>query len=162
MAAVSLSGLIGSAALALDFTQFYLAQSNGQRIADQSAIAAAFAYSQSSGNATIAQNAALSLAVVNGAVTASVTASIVTSPSGDGNKAVQVSVVTPVLLTAFSSIVTKLTTINVTATSFAEIQSGGCVIALNSGGVSALDGTNMAVTGCAIASGGGVNTSGAP
>ena len=163
MAAVCLSGLIGAAALALDVTQFYVTQSTGQRIADQSALAAAFAYSQSGNLLATAQRAASSLAVVNGAGSSTVTTSIVTSPSGDGNQAVLVSVVTPVSLTAFGSLIDGLTTVNVGATSYAEIQNGvaGCLIALGSSGVSTSNGASVTATACAIASGGGVSATGA-
>jgi hypothetical protein len=157
MAAISMMALIYSGAIALDLANVYLVKSEDQRIADQSAIAGAFAYAQSSSNATTAAKAASSLALVNGAGSASVATTIVNSPSGDGESAVEVVVTSNVNLTGFGR-VTKGTqgsaggsgggsgsgptgsgnAIAVSATSYAEIHGGAappCIIALQSAGM---------------------------
>ena len=129
LAALCVVLLVGAAAMAIDVANLYLAKSSDQRIADQSALAAAFAYGQSSNSTTTAQSAASSLAVANGAGASTVATSIVNSPSGDGNKAAMVVVTTPVSLSPFGQITTAsalvpagLLTVNVTSTAYAEIR----------------------------------------
>jgi Flp pilus assembly protein TadG len=170
-AAICLLLLMGAAALAVDLAQLYLTKANDQRIADQSALAAGFAYSQSGGSSATAQTAAASLAVSNGAGSSTVTATIVTSPSGDGNKAAMVTVQTPVSLTPFAQRLTAtsanptgMLTVTVAATSYAEIQSGvaNCVTALGGGGISAIGGTDVTATNCAIGSGGSITATSGP
>ncbi len=176
--------LIYSGAIALDLTNVYLVKSEDQRIADQSAIAGAFAYEQSGNNATAAASAASSLAVVNGAGSATVATSIVNSPSGDGESAVMVMVTSNVNLTGFGR-ATEGTqasasgsggsgagataggakSIPVSAVSYAEVHGGvspPCIIALQSAGITESGGVATNATSCAIASNGPISaTSGA-
>ncbi|MGD0108582.1 MAG: pilus assembly protein TadG-related protein [Rhodopila sp.] len=93
--------LIAATALALDLANLFLVKSRNQRIADQAALAAAFAYSQSSSDLTTAKAAASRTAVANGAGSATVDTSIVTSPSGDGTNAAMVVVTSMVPLSPF-------------------------------------------------------------
>ena len=182
MGAISMMVLIYAGAIALDLTNVYLVKSEDQRIADQSAIAAAFAYEQGANNATTAAKAASSLAVVNGAGSATVATSIVNSPSGDGESAVMVVVTSNVSLTGFGR-ATEPTqassgggsgsgttsggakSIPVSAVSYAEIHGGTappCIIALQSAGFTESGGVTTTATSCAIASNGPVSaTSGA-
>ena len=170
MAALSVILLAGAGAMALDLAQIYLTRSSNQRIADQSALAAAFAYEQSSNSATTAQNAASSLAIANGASGSTVVTAIVNSPANDGNKAAQVTVTTPVSLTFGRAITASaqnlagLMSVNVTATAYAEIESKvtPCITALGSSGVAATGGTSLTATGCAVASDGGVVAASGP
>jgi Flp pilus assembly protein TadG len=169
VAALSLLALMGVGAMALDLAQLYLTKSTDQRIADQSALAAAFAYGQSGNTAATAQTAASSLAVANGASGSTVTTTIVTSPSGDGNKAAMVVVATPVSLSPFGRFITTsqqnpsgLLNVNVAATAYAEIEStvAACMTALGSSGVSTSGGGSLTATGCAVASAGSVTVAG--
>ncbi len=175
--------LIYSGAIALDLTNVYLVKSEDQRIADQSAIAGAFAYEQSGNNATAAAGAASSLAVVNGAGNATVATSIVNSPSGDGESAVMVMVTSDVNLTGFGrategaqasassggsgagATAGGAKAIPVSAVSYAEVHGGvspPCIIALQSAGMTESGGVATTATSCAIASNGPISaTSGA-
>lgn len=171
MAAISIMALIYAAAIAFDLASLYLAKSQDQRIADQSAIAASFAYMQNNDNLASAQATAYSFAVSNGVGSGTVTTSIVSSPSGDGANAVMVVVATPVALSGFGRDATTtaknpsgIRSITVSATAYAELHGGSppCIIGLQSGGVTATGGVTAAATSCAISSGGNVSsTSGA-
>jgi hypothetical protein len=93
--------------------------------------------------------------VLNGLVSTAATATLVTSPSGDGNQAVQVNVTLSVPL-MLSRILGTGDELNVTGTSYAELKSNGsaCVIALNGSGtgVTLSGGTALSAPGCAVAS----------
>jgi Flp pilus assembly protein TadG len=161
---LSLTLLLGAVAMAVDLANLYLAQSVDQRVADQSAMAAALAYIQSNGSITTAQNAAASMAVVNGAASSTVTASAVNSPSGDGSTAVMAVVTSSVSLSPFGQVTTAsaqnpsgITSVNISASAYAEIHGATpCIIALGSGGVSASGGTGMTASSCTIGSNGSV------
>ena len=74
-----------------------LAREDTQRVADLAAYSGALAYSAT--HTTAALNAAVNrIATLNGIATAMVSLPVVTSPSGDGNQAVQVTVTTSVPL----------------------------------------------------------------
>ena len=160
LAAMSLLMLVTASAMALDVANLYLAQSTNQWVADQSALAAAFAYSQSGNSLTTAQNAASSMAVVNGASGATVSATIGASPSGDGQKALKVVVSLPVTLSPFGRIIAQAgaTNVTVSTTAYAELHTTTpCVIALakSSGGgtgIVASGGGKLTATGCEAAS----------
>jgi hypothetical protein len=147
-------------AIALDLANVYLTKTVNQRIADQSAIAGAFAYSQDGNLLATAQAAASSLAVSNGAGTATVTTSIVTSPSGDGRHAVLVTVCSAVPLTGFGRATTRSqanpngsSSFTVCASSYAELhEAGPCIIALQSGGFLTTNGSNTTANECSIGS----------
>lgn len=171
IAAVCLVLLAGVTGLALDLAQAYAAKAASQRIADQSALAAAFAYNNSSSSSTAAQNAAQSLATTNGIGAGSVNAQIVNSPSGDGNKAVKVTVTSPVAVSPFGRIATAspqrtagLLTFNVSSVAYAEITQNTvpCLVALGSSGIAASGGVTVTANGCAISSGGNVTVSNGP
>jgi len=160
--------LIGATAMGLDLANLFLAKSLNQRIADQAALAAAFAYSQSSNSAATASTAASSMAVANGAGSAGVSTSIVASPTGDGSNAARVVVTSTVALSPFGKalLAAGIVSYNVAATAYAEIQTAAtpCVIALattaQSGtGINAA-GSPVTATGCEIASNQNVTTSG--
>jgi len=168
LVAVCLMVLIGATAMGLDLANLFLAKSLNQRIADQAALAAAFAYSQSSNSAATASTAASSMAVANGAGSAGVSTSIVASPTGDGSNAARVVVTSTVALSPFGKalLAAGIVSYNVAATAYAEIQTAAtpCVIALattaQSGtGINAA-GSPVTATGCEIASNQNVTTSG--
>jgi hypothetical protein len=172
VAAVGITILIYSAAIALDLANIYLNKALDQRTADQSAIAAAFAYAATGSSAT-AQNAASSLAMANGVASASdVVTSIGPSPTGDGRLAAEVTVTTPVPLSGFGRIIagTKAnpagsSSLPVGAFAFAEIHgSPPCILALQTGGggVSMTGGTRVTATNCPVASNASVAVSNGP
>lgn len=149
--------ILGGVGFAVDLSRLYLARVDGQRIADQSAVAAAMAYMQSSSSAsTAATKAAQSLATVNGASGATVTATAVTSPSGDGNNAIQVTVAIPVTLSPFGQLLkgaSSVVTDTVTTSAYSEITDTvkPCIISL-SGSITTSGGYKTTATDCAVAS----------
>jgi hypothetical protein len=146
--------LVTLAAVAVDLGTAYLAKLNDQRAADSAAYAGALAYNASSSTATMS-SAASNLATLNSFATSSVTAALVSSPSGDGNSAVQVTMSTASPL-HFAEIFQSGKTLSVSATSYAEIKPNApaCIIALQSGasGVTLSGGTNVTAASCAVAS----------
>ncbi len=161
LSALCLTLMLASAAMAIDLAKLYLTKSTDQRIADQSAMAAAFAYGQSGKSTTTAARAASALATSNGAVGATVTTSIVTSPKTANDKAAMVVVTTPVSLSPFAKVAASLVNVSVSATAYAEIhdQAIPCLLALGGSGVSDSGGTNITGTGCSLASNGNVSAS---
>ncbi len=160
VAATGMMVLIYCIAIALDLANVYLTKSVNQRIADQSAIAGAFAYSQDGNLIATAQAAAASMAVAHGAGGATVTTAIVNSPSGDGRKAVMVTVSSAMPLSGFGRATTRSDTnpngnssFTVSATSYAELhEAGPCIIALQSGGFLTTTGSNTTANECSIGS----------
>jgi len=157
--AVGMTAMIYTAAISLDLADLYYIKSVDQRIADQSAIAAAFAYT-SSGSTVTAQKEAISLATANGGTTATVTADIVNSPSGDGAQAAYVVVTSPVPLSGFGRATTRsaahptgLTSFTVSAYAYAEIHGASpCILATQTGGkgFTASGGTHIIATACDV------------
>ncbi len=161
VSAISMIMLMGAGAVAFDLARLYNAQSQDQRIADASALAAAFAYN-TTGSETTAQSAASSLATVNGATSATVTTTVVNAPDGSGNKAVEVNVTSTIPMTGFALFVTRQQgglTLTVSATAYAEITSSAppCIIALTSAGVTVNGGTTVTATSCAVGANGGIS-----
>jgi hypothetical protein len=101
-------------------------------------------------------NSAVSnLAALNGLAAGAATASLVASPSGDGNNAVHVTVTTVAPL-YLAEIFQSNTTLSVTATSYAEVKPNAspCIIALlpKGAGVNLSGGTSVTAAACAVAS----------
>jgi hypothetical protein len=146
--------LASLAAVAVDLGTGYLAKVSNQRGADSAAYAGALAYNANGSTATM-KSAASNLAVLNGLAAGAATASLVASPSGDGNSAVQVTVTTtsPLYL---AEIFQSSKTLSVTATSYAEVKPNApaCIIALKSAaaGVTLSGGTAVTAASCAAAS----------
>ncbi len=170
VAAASIFALMFGAAVALDLTNLYYRKSVDQRIADQSAIAAAFTYA-STGSTATAQTAAASLALANGVASAAdVVTSFGPSPTGDGHTAAQVVVVTPVNLTGFGRLITSShslpggdTALPVGATAWAEVhEKSPCILALTSPGITMVGGTSIAATNCSVVSDSGISLSAGP
>ncbi len=142
------------AAVAVDLGNAYLAKVDDQRVADSAAYAGALAYNAQT--TTAAMNSAVgNLATLNGFSAGAAAASLVTSPSGDGNSAVQVTITTasPLYL---AEIFRSGTTLPITATSYAEVKPNApaCIIALQSGatGVTLSGGTSVTAASCTVAS----------
>jgi hypothetical protein len=153
-AAVLATVLVAFAGFATEFGSAVLTREDTQRVADLAAYGGALAYSAS--NTTAALTAAVNrIATLNGVPTSSVTSAVVTSPSGDGNQAVQVTVTTDLSL-ELTKVIGSASQLAITATAYAELTSQGtaCVIALNSSGtgVTLSGGTTLSAPGCAVAS----------
>ncbi len=170
VSAVSITVLMYAAAIALDLTNLYYTKSVDQRIADQAAVTAAFTYA-STGSTATAQNAASSLALANGVGSALyVTTAIVTSPTGDGRQAVEVTILTPVQLTGVGRMITSTKTSpqgnasqSVGATAYGEIhESAPCILGLASPGIAMTGGTTIAATACSVASNSTISLSSGP
>ncbi len=170
VAAASIFVLMFGAAIALDLTNLYYRKSVDQRIADQSAIAAALTYA-STGSTATAQSAASSLALANGVASASdVVTTIGLSPTGDGHMAAEVVIVTPVTLTGFGRLITSSrtlpggeTSLPVGGSAWAEIHDGTpCILALAGPGMAMTGGTDVAATNCSVVSDSGISLSNGP
>ena len=146
--------LISMAAVAVDLGSAYLARLTDQRAADTAAYAGGLAYA-ASGSTTTMSSAAGALGVLNGLSGGAVAASLVASPSGDGNNAVQATVTTNAPL-YLAQIFQNGATMQVTATSYAEVKPStpACIIALQAGasGVTLSGGTAVTAASCTVAS----------
>ena len=157
LAAAIFPVLIGMAGLATEYGDALLTQMKAQRIADAAAWSGALAYNQSGSSASIA-NAANRIATVNGISTQAMTASLVSSPTGDSNNAVKATVSINVPLDLAHVINKSSTQVGVTATSYAELKTsaGGipCVIALSSvgSGVTMSGAGKITANSCAVTS----------
>lgn len=153
LTALSIPVLLGMAGLVAEFGHGLLYKVEDQRIADLAAFEAATIYN-STGSTSSMQSAATAAAALNG-VSTGVTASVVTSPTGDGSQAVKVVVSTsmPLMLTR---VLGTGPTLPVDATAYAELKPGanGCIVALNNSGsgVTLSGGTSVTAAGCAVAS----------
>jgi len=169
--AVGMTVMICSAAIALDLANLYYMKSVDQRIVDQSAIAAAFAY-QSSGSLTTAQKAAAGLALANGSGSGTITTAIVNSPSGDGAQAAYVTISSSVPLSGLGRAATRSqanpsgqSAFTIGAYAYAEIHGAPpCILATQAGGsgVAASGGTVITAAACDVTSNASVVLSNGP
>jgi Flp pilus assembly protein TadG len=152
LSAIFVTGLIGASGLTVEFGNALLNHLQDQRVADLAAIGAANVYNSTS-SATAASAAVSNVATLNGISSTSVTSAVVTSPSGDGNQAIQVTVSTTVPL-VLSRVIWSQASLPIQVTSYAEMKSAspGCIIALNTGGtgVTLSGGTAVTASGCAV------------
>jgi hypothetical protein len=146
--------LIGSAALAVELGNVYQTQVRDQRAADVAALGTAMSYQ---GNPSVdISGVATSLVMMNGVPTSAVVTAALNTRS-DGNKAIQVTVSTPVPI-LMARVVSSITSINASATATAEIKPGsglGCIVALHQGdttGVNVGGGVNFTASNCAVLS----------
>lgn len=132
MTAIMMTSLVGVAGLVTDYGNGLFNRLKDQRMADVAALAGGTVYAST--NSTTSMTAAVShMATLNGYASGNVTATLVNSPSGDGNQAVQVVVNSTVPL-SLAKIITGQTSISVSGTSYAELSSGsgaGCMLALD-------------------------------
>ena len=146
--------LAAMAAVSVDLGTAYLARVADQRVADSTAYAGALAYNATSSTATMS-SAAGNLATLNGLAAGAAVASLIASPSGDGNRAVQVTVTTAAPL-YLARIFQANTSLSVSATSYAEVRPGAaaCILALQAGGsgVTLSGGTSITGNACSVAS----------
>ena len=156
-----LVGAVGVSALALEYGHGLLEKTENQRAADLAAYGGALVYG-STGSSSDATSAANNIVALNG-LSGDATPSVVTSPTGDGNNAVEVTVTSNVPL-LLARVLTTSTTMPVSATAYAEIKSDapGCIIALSGSGsgVSLSGGTSVTADNCAVASNNAVTLTG--
>ncbi len=168
LGALVLVGVVGVSALALEYGHGLLQKVENQRVADLAAYGGAIVYGSTS-STTSATAAAANIAGLNG-IASGASPSVVSSPTGDGNNAVKVTVTTNVPL-MLARVLTTSTTLPVSATAYAEIKSNApaCVIALSGSGsgVSLSGGTQITSessgpppTNCAVASNNAVTLTG--
>ena len=132
LTAVAVTSMAGVAGLVVDYGNGLLNRLQDQRSADVVAMAGATIYA-STGSTTSMNLAISKVASLNGLPSGDVTASLTTSPNGDGNQAVLVTVQTNVART-LSQILSSGSTLSVAATSYAELKSSsgsGCILALD-------------------------------
>lgn len=152
--------LIGS--LAIELGNVYLAKERNQQIADVAALAGALSGGPTN-DATAVSNAASNVAQTNGLPSLAVSASLVASPSGDGNNAALVTITTavPVRLAAVLGFGTSM---NVSSSAWAEIKTAGeaCIIGLIGDGTSYTQsgGSNVRANNCSIESGNNISVTG--
>jgi Flp pilus assembly protein TadG len=145
---------LGVSALAVEYGRGLFRHMENQRVADLAAYSGALVYN-TTGSLSLAQSAVDNMVQLNGLSSGYASSSIVASPNGDGNQAVQVVVTTsdPLYL---ARVLTSSTTLPVSATGVVEMKAGtpACIIALKSSGtgVSLSGGTSISAPGCAVAS----------
>ncbi len=155
LSAIMLTTLVGVGGLVVDYGNGLYNRLRDQRVADVAAVAGARIYDETE-SAPSVQTAVANISALNGMPSTAVNASIVTSPSGDGNQAVKVIVNSFTMGTLSRVIRSSSPFIRVSATSFAEMKPGGagCIIALSSSGtgVTTSGGTALTASNCAVAS----------
>ncbi len=154
MAAAMFPVLIGISGLGVEYGYGLLTRVENQRVADLAAYSGALAYNAT--NLTASMTSAVSrIVVLNGVASSAAVAALVTSPSGDGHQAVQVTVTTSVPL-VLASLLGAGSTLPVTASAYAELNpnAGACIIALQTGGtgVTLSGGTTVSAPTCSVAS----------
>ncbi|HEX4199201.1 MAG TPA: pilus assembly protein TadG-related protein [Caulobacteraceae bacterium] len=154
MAALVLPALIGMVGLVAEYGHGLLSKVENQRVADLAAYAGALAYNATS-STTAMTTAADNVAALNNIPASAVSVTLVSSPSGDGQSAVDVQVATQVPL-LLSQMVGSGPQLPVSSTGYAELEAGvpACVIALKAGGtgVTLSGGTSVTAPACAVAS----------
>ena len=151
--------LVGIGAFAMQLGQAYMTHTRNQRLADAAAYGGAVIYSANNNSTTALNDAITRLTSLNGLPSGSITASVVSSPSGDGNSAVRVKASTSVPLD-LAKVFGTTSSATVTGESYAEIVSppAGCITALSTSGtgISITGGAAITASGCTIASNGTV------
>jgi hypothetical protein len=136
----------------VEFGYSLLQRTENQRIADLAAYGGALVYN-STGSTTSANGAVSNIVALNGLTSSNATSAVVSSPTGDGNQAMQVTVTTSVPLN-LARVLTSSASLSVGATSYAEIKSDapGCVIALSGSGtgVALTGGATLSANDCAV------------
>lgn len=132
LTAIALTSMAGVAGLVVDYGNGLLNRLQDQRSADIVAMAGATIYA-STGSTTSMNLAISKVGSLNGLPSSDITASLTTSPNGDGNQAVLVKVQTNVART-LSQILSSGSTLSVASTAYAELKSAsgsGCILALD-------------------------------
>lgn len=156
LAATLFPVLIGMAGLATAYGDALLTKLKAQRVADAAAYAGAVAYGELGTSAAIT-SAANRVATANGIPTTDISASLVSSPRGDGYSAVAATVTIGVNV-GLTQLISKKTSLSVSSSSYVELQvnSNGipCIIALASGGtgVTLSGAAKITANACAVSS----------
>ncbi len=157
--AAMMTALVGIGAFAIELGQAYMTRVRNQHIADTAAYGAAVIYAANPNSQTALSDAITRLTSLNGMASGALTASVVSSPTGDGNNAVQVHATSSVPL-KLAKVFQTASSMSVGATAYAEIVTppAGCVTALNSSGsgVSVTGSASITASGCAVSSNGTV------
>jgi hypothetical protein len=146
--------LIGMTGLGVEYANGVMTQVQNQRVADLAAYGGAIAYNNTSSTTSL-NSAVTNIATLNGLPGNSASAALVSSPSGNGHQAVQVTVTrnVPVVL---STLIGGSNQLAVSATAYAELtpNASPCVIALNASGsgITLSGGTSLSAPGCSVAS----------
>ena len=144
-----LPALLVAMGLAVEYGNGLLHKLQNQRIADAAAFAAATVYSQNS-SASLT-SVVDSIASLDGISSSNISASLVTSPSGNGSQAVLVTVTTSVPLLLSRALGNTTSVLTATATSYAELtNSDDCVLALDPNGTSAKMTGGVVTLGCSV------------
>ena len=156
LAATVLPVLVGMAGLTTEYGTALLTKVKMQRIADAAAYSGALAYN-AAGTTDALNNAISRIATLNGIPASDLAASVVSSPTGDGNNAVQVTATSSVALN-LSQLIRSGNSVTVSASAYAEMRSSAngvpCVIALNTSGTGVtLSGAGaISASACAVTS----------
>lgn len=154
LSTVMLTSLVGVSGLVAELGDGLLNRMQDQRVADLAAIGGGTVYN-STASTTSMQTAVNNIATLNGLPTSDISAAIVSSPSGDGNNALEVTVQTSVPL-VLSKILWNKSNLPISVASYAEFKSGapGCIMALSTSGtgVSLSGGTSVTAAECAVTS----------
>ncbi len=153
------TALIGIGAFAIELGQAYMTRTRNQHIADSAAYGAAIVYSANGNSQTAMNNAITRLTTLNGLPSGAITGSVVPSPSGDGNTAIEAHATSSVPL-RLAKVFNSASSMSVGATAFAEIAgpAAGCITALSTSGtgISVTGGAAITANGCSVASNGTV------
>lgn len=159
IAALAFPVLIGIAGLAIEYGDGLMRRASQQHVADAAAYAGALAYAQNPSTADML-TAAQSIATLNGLAPSAIAVSLIASPNGDGNQAVQATVRTSAPL-VFSRVLAMGSTLVVSSSAAAELAAGAssCVFALapSGSGIALSGGTNLSAPACGVASNATVN-----
>jgi Flp pilus assembly protein TadG len=154
LSTVMITSLVGVSGLVAEFGNGLLNRMQDQRVADAAAMGGGTVYSSTASSSSM-QAAVNNIATLNGIPTGDISASVVSSPSGDGNQAVEVTVSTSVPM-ILSRVLWSQNTLPINVSSYAELQSGapGCIMALNASGtgVTMGGGTAISAAQCAVTS----------
>jgi Putative Flp pilus-assembly TadE/G-like len=154
-----MTALVGIGAFAMELGQAYMTHTRNQRVADAAAYGAAVIYTANNKSTSMMNDAVTRLTSLNGLPANSVTASIVSSPTGDGYNAVKTQASTSVPL-QLAKVFESASSMTVTGDAYAELITppSGCMTALGPSGtgISVTGGASVSVTGCAVASNGTV------
>ena len=154
MAAAMFPVLIGISGRGVEYGYGLLTRVENQRVADLAADSGALAYNAT--NLTASMTTAVSrIVTLNGVASSAAVATLVTSPSGDGHQAVEVTVTTNVPL-VLASLLGAGSALAVAASAYAELNpnAGACIIALQTGGNGVIlkGGTSVSAPLCSVAS----------
>jgi hypothetical protein len=162
LGAIVIAVLLGVSAFAIELGNAYLVKEEDQRAADIAAVAGGIAYGANP-NATALADTVSNIAQLNGLSSTAATASVVTSPTGDGNSAVEVAVTSNLPLRLARALGAG-SSMNVSSSSWAELKASdeSCIIALNASVTSLTmdNGSSLTGTDCSVGSKGPISMTG--